>query len=54
MMKRRRKKWAGHVARMKKRMNKYRILVEKPGRKRPLGRLGRSWEDDNKMVTIRE
>jgi hypothetical protein len=28
----------------------YRILVGKPGGKRPLGRLRRRWEDNIKMV----
>jgi hypothetical protein len=33
-------KWAGHVARTKEKRNAYRmlVLVEKPERKRPLGR----------------
>jgi hypothetical protein len=30
--------WAGHVARMGEKRNAYRILVGKPGGKRPLGR----------------
>jgi hypothetical protein len=30
--------WAGHVARMGKRRNAYRILVGKPEGRRPLGR----------------
>ena len=34
----RRVRWAGHVARMEERRRVYRILVEKPERKRPLGR----------------
>ena len=29
--------------------NTYRVLVEKPESKRPLGRLRRRWEDDIKM-----
>jgi hypothetical protein len=37
MIKPRRMRWAGHVARMEKR-NVYRILVGKPEGKRPLGR----------------
>jgi hypothetical protein len=42
---------AGHVARMMERRNAYRILVGKPERKRPLGRLRRRWVDNtsNKM-----
>jgi hypothetical protein len=30
--------WTGHVARMGKKWNAYRLLVRKPERKRPLGR----------------
>jgi hypothetical protein len=33
-----RMKWAGHVARMREKRNVYRLLVEKPERKRPLRR----------------
>jgi hypothetical protein len=38
----------GHVARMREKRNKYRILVGKPDRKKPLGR--QSWEDNIKRV----
>jgi hypothetical protein len=38
MIKSRRMRWAGHVARMWEKRNAYRILVGKPKRKRPLGR----------------
>jgi hypothetical protein len=34
----RRMRWAGHVARMRAKKNAYRILMEKPERKGPLGR----------------
>jgi hypothetical protein len=34
-------KWAGHVARMGEKRNVYRLLVEKPEGKGPLGRLRR-------------
>jgi hypothetical protein len=37
MIKSRKMRWAGHVARMKGKMNAYRILVGKPVGKRPLG-----------------
>jgi hypothetical protein len=40
---RRRMRWAGHVARLGEKRNAYRILVGKPERKRPLGRLRRRW-----------
>jgi hypothetical protein len=38
MIKSRRLRWAGHVARMGKRRGAYRALVGKPKRRRPLGR----------------
>jgi hypothetical protein len=38
MMKSRRMRWAGHVARMGEKRNAYRILVGKLEGKRPLGR----------------
>jgi hypothetical protein len=49
MIKSRRMRWVGHVARMGTTGNAYRIFVGKPERKRPLGRPRRMWED-NKMV----
>ena len=44
-----RMRWAGHVARMEKSRNTYRVLVGKPEGKRPLGRSRRRWEDNIKM-----
>jgi hypothetical protein len=41
----RRMRWAEHVARMRKGRGVYRVLMEKPGGKRPLGRRRRRWED---------
>ena len=38
-----------HVARVGDRRGVYRVLVRKPERKRPLGRLRRRWEDNIKM-----
>jgi hypothetical protein len=38
MIKSRRMRWAGHVARMGARMNAYRILVGNPEGRIPLGR----------------
>jgi hypothetical protein len=38
IIKSRRVRWAGNVARMGKKRNVYRLLVEKPEGKRPLGR----------------
>jgi hypothetical protein len=49
MIKSRRMRWAGHVARMGEKRNAYRILVGKPEGKRPLGRPRRSWVDNIKM-----
>jgi hypothetical protein len=45
----RRLRWAGHVARMGERRGAYRALVGKPERRRPLGRPRRTWEDNIKM-----
>jgi hypothetical protein len=45
----RRLRWAGHVARMGERRGVYRALVGKPEGKRPLGRPRRRWEDNIKM-----
>jgi hypothetical protein len=45
IIKSRRKRWAGHVARMEKR-NAYGLLVGKPEGKRPLGRPRRRWVDN--------
>jgi len=42
-------RWAGHVARMGKERVVYRILVEKPEGKRPLGRPRRRWVDNIRM-----
>jgi hypothetical protein len=49
MIKSRRMRWAGHVARIWERRNAYRILVGNPEGKRPLGRLRRRWVDNIKM-----
>jgi hypothetical protein len=49
VIKSRRIKWAGHVARMREERGVYRILVGKPEGKRPLGRPRRRWEDNIKM-----
>ena len=38
-----------YVARMGKGRGVYRVLVEKPERKRPLGRHSSRWEDNIKM-----
>jgi hypothetical protein len=49
MLKSRKIKWAGHVARMWERRGVYRVLVVKPEEKRPLGRTRSRWEDNIKM-----
>jgi hypothetical protein len=49
MMKLRRMRWAGHVARMGEKRNAYRILSGNPEGKRPLGRPRRRWVDNIKM-----
>jgi hypothetical protein len=45
----RRMRWAGHVARMGKKRNSYRLLLGKPEGKRPLGRPRRRWVDNIRM-----
>jgi hypothetical protein len=45
----RRMRWAGHVARMGEKRNAYRLLVGKPEGKRPLGRTRRRWVDNIRM-----
>jgi hypothetical protein len=47
MIKSRRMRWAGHVARMRR--SAYRIWVGMPEGKRPLGRPKRRWVDNVKM-----
>jgi hypothetical protein len=44
IIKLRRMRWAGHVARMGEKRNTYWLLVGKPGGKRPLGRPRRRWD----------
>jgi hypothetical protein len=49
VIKSRRLRWAGHVARMGERRAAYRGLVGKPEGRRPLGRPRCRWEDNIKM-----
>ena len=49
VIKSRRMRWAGHVARMEEWKGVYKVLVGKPEGKRPLGRPRRRWEDNIKM-----
>ena len=49
VIKSRRMRWAGHVARMGEERWVYRVLVGKPEGKRPLGRPRRRWVDNIRM-----
>jgi hypothetical protein len=53
VIKSRRLRWAGHVARMGKRRGAYRALVGKPEGRRPLGR-PRLTREDNIKTDLRE
>ena len=44
LIKSRRLRWAGHVARMEESKSAFKILTGKPTGKRPLGRPRRRWE----------
>jgi hypothetical protein len=52
MIKSRRMRWAGHVARMGEKKNAYRILVGKPQGKRPLGRPRCRWALVNTVMNL--
>jgi hypothetical protein len=49
MIKSRRMRWVGQVARMGEKRNAHRLLVGKPEGKRPLGRPRRRWVNNIKM-----
>ena len=49
VIKSRRMRWVGHVARMGGEKSVYRVLMGRPECKRPLGRPRRRWEDNYKM-----
>ena len=49
VIKSRRMRWAGYVARMGEMRGVYRVLVGKPEGKRSFGRPRRRWEDNIKM-----
>ena len=59
MIKSRRLKWAGHLARMEEGRSAFKILAGLPTGKRSLGRLRRRWKDNIRMelkeisITIR-
>jgi hypothetical protein len=52
VVKSRRMRWAGHVARMAEERVVHRVLVGKPEAKRTLVRPGRRWEYDIKMNVL--
>ena len=49
VIKSRRMRWAGHVARMGEKRGVYKVLVGPPEVKRPLGRPRRRWVDNIRM-----
>jgi len=53
VIKSRRMRYAGHVARMGEGRGVYRVLVRRPEERRPLGRPRRRWED-NIRTDLRE
>jgi hypothetical protein len=52
IIKARRMRWAGHVARMGEKNNSYRLLVGKPEGRRPLGRPIHRWLDNIRMDLV--
>jgi hypothetical protein len=52
IMKSRKMRWAGHVARMRERRNAYRLSVGKQEGKRPLGRSRHGWLDSIRMDLV--
>jgi hypothetical protein len=49
IIKSRRMRWAGHIARMDGKRNAYMLLMGKPEGKRPLGRPRRRWVDNIRL-----
>jgi hypothetical protein len=49
VIKSRRMRWTGHVARMGERRGAYMVMVGRPDGKRPLGRHIHRWEDNIKI-----
>ena len=49
VIKSRRLRWAGHVARMEEGRSAFKLLTGKPTGKRPLGRPRRRWGDNIRM-----
>jgi hypothetical protein len=52
IIKTRRMRWAGHVARIGEKRNGYSLLVGKPEGRRPLGRPRRRWLDNIRMDLV--
>jgi hypothetical protein len=52
IIKARKMRWTGHVARMREKMNAYRLLVGKPEGRRPLGRPRRRRLDKIRMDRV--
>jgi hypothetical protein len=52
IIKARRVRWAGHVARMGEKRNAYRLLMGKPEGRKPLGRPIRRWLDNIRMGLV--
>jgi hypothetical protein len=52
LIKSRRMRWAGHVARLGEERGLYRVLVGKPEGRRPLGRPRRRWVDNIRMDLV--
>jgi hypothetical protein len=52
MIKTRRMRWTGHVARMGEKRSAYRLFVGKPEGRRPLGRPRRRWLDNIRMDVV--
>ena len=49
VIKSRRLRWAGHVAKMEEGRSAFKILIGKPTGKKPLGKPRRRWEDNIKI-----
>jgi hypothetical protein len=49
IIKSKRMRWAGHIARKMAKRNAYKTFVGKPEGHKPLGRPGRRWVDTNKI-----
>jgi hypothetical protein len=52
VVKSRRMRWAGHVARMGEEKGVHRVLVGNPEGKKPLGRSRRRWEDKRDLQVV--